>query len=54
LGCGDGKVTAKIALLVENGSVEGIDNSNQMIDLAKNKCSYDNLTLFNEEWLYTR
>jgi trans-aconitate 2-methyltransferase len=35
LGCGDGKVTAEIARLVRDGSVVGIDNSRQMIDLAK-------------------
>lgn len=35
LGCGDGKVTAEIAQLVVDGSVVGIDNSTQMIGLAK-------------------
>lgn len=35
LGCGDGKVTAEIAGLVVNGSVVGVDNSPQMIALAK-------------------
>lgn len=35
LGCGDGKVTVEIAQLVGDGSVVGIDNSRQMIDLAK-------------------
>jgi len=35
LGCGDGKVTAEIARLVVNGSVVGVDNSTQMIALAK-------------------
>ncbi len=37
LGCGDGKVTAEIARLVGDGSVVGVDNSGQMIDLAKEK-----------------
>lgn len=37
LGCGDGKITAEIAQLVGDGSVVGIDNSRQMIDLAKGK-----------------
>jgi trans-aconitate methyltransferase len=37
LGCGDGKVTAEIAQLVGDGSVVGVDNSRQMIDLAKGK-----------------
>lgn len=41
LGCGDGKVTAEIARLVGNGSVVGIDNSRQMIDLAKEKYPED-------------
>lgn len=35
LGCGDGKVTAEIARLVNDGSVVGIDNSRQMLDLAQ-------------------
>jgi trans-aconitate methyltransferase len=39
LGCGDGKVTAEIAQLVNNGSVVGVDNSMQMIGLAKEKHS---------------
>ncbi|MFA6164804.1 MAG: methyltransferase domain-containing protein [Methylobacter sp.] len=39
LGCGDGKVTAEIAQLVGGGSVVGIDNSRQMIELAKEKYS---------------
>lgn len=37
LGCGDGKVTAEIAGLVGDGSVVGVDNSMQMIELAKEK-----------------
>jgi trans-aconitate methyltransferase len=47
LGCGDGKVTAEIARSVGDGSVVGIDNSSQMIDLAKEKYpqdSYSNLS----------
>jgi len=39
LGCGDGKITAEIARLVGDGSVVGVDNSRQMIDLAKEKYS---------------
>jgi trans-aconitate methyltransferase len=39
LGCGDGKVTAEIARLVGDGSVVGVDNSRQMIELAKEKYS---------------
>ncbi|HEY8097467.1 MAG TPA: class I SAM-dependent methyltransferase, partial [Methylobacter sp.] len=41
LGCGDGKVTAEIAGLVGDGSVVGVDNSMQMIELAKEKYSQD-------------
>lgn len=37
LGCGDGKVTTEIAQLVANGSVVGVDNSRQMIELAQEK-----------------
>ncbi len=39
LGCGDGKVTAEIAQLVGHGSVVGVDNSTQMIELAQEKYS---------------
>jgi len=39
LGCGDGKVTAELARLVADGSVVGVDNSRQMIELAKEKYS---------------
>jgi len=35
LGCGDGKVTAELAALVPNGSVHDVDNSPQMIELAR-------------------
>lgn len=35
LGCGDGKVTAAIARIVNCGSTVGIDNSEQMINLAR-------------------
>lgn len=37
LGCGDGKVTAEIAGLVDRGSIIGVDNSKQMIELAQEK-----------------
>jgi len=37
LGCGDGRITAEIAKTVINGSVVGIDNSESMISLAKEK-----------------
>lgn len=34
MGCGDGKVTVEIAELLPDGSVVGVDNSAQMIELA--------------------
>ncbi|GAB1542722.1 class I SAM-dependent methyltransferase [Scytonema sp. NUACC21] len=37
IGCGDGKITAEIATYVPNGSVLGIDNSQEMIDFAQSK-----------------
>ena len=36
IGCGDGKVTAKLAALVSQGKVTGIDSSAEMIDFARN------------------
>ena len=41
LGCGDGKVTAEIANLINNGTVIGIDNSKQMIELAQEKYPFN-------------
>lgn len=35
IGCGDGKVTAKMAALVPMGKVTGIDSSSEMIDFAR-------------------
>jgi trans-aconitate methyltransferase len=37
IGCGDGKVTAKLAKLVPRGQVLGIDSSKEMIDFSRNK-----------------
>ncbi|AMK78757.1 MULTISPECIES: methyltransferase domain-containing protein [Methylomonas] len=37
LGCGDGKVTAEIARIVDRGAVVGIDNSAAMIALAQGR-----------------
>ncbi len=37
LGCGDGKVTAEIATIVDRGTVVGIDNSAAMIELAQGR-----------------
>ncbi|WP_225587700.1 class I SAM-dependent methyltransferase [Methylomonas fluvii] len=37
LGCGDGKVTAEIAAIVDQGTVVGIDNSEAMIALAQRR-----------------
>jgi trans-aconitate 2-methyltransferase len=47
IGCGDGKITSEIASYVPNGSVLGIDNSQEMINFAKSKFSpsdFPNLT----------
>lgn len=44
LGCGDGKISAEIARLVPKGSVTGIDNSEDMIKLAKESYPDKNLT----------
>lgn len=46
IGCGDGKITAQIALQLVEGSVLGIDSSEDMINLAKetfNSKKYPNL-----------
>ncbi|OAI01177.1 class I SAM-dependent methyltransferase [Methylomonas methanica] len=37
LGCGDGKITAEIAGIVDRGAVVGIDNAEAMIALAKHR-----------------
>jgi len=37
IGCGDGKVTAEIAHLLERGSLVGIDSSASMIELARKR-----------------
>lgn len=37
IGCGDGKITAKMALRVQSGFVLGIDSSQDMISFARNK-----------------
>ncbi|MFB2923374.1 MULTISPECIES: methyltransferase domain-containing protein [Aerosakkonema] len=37
IGCGDGKITAELATLVKDGSVTGIDGSEEMIDFARQK-----------------
>lgn len=37
IGCGDGKITAKIAALVPQGSIKGIDSSPEMIDFARKR-----------------
>ena len=41
LGCGDGKLTAEIARRVPNGSVLGIDKSEDMIRFAQEHCRLD-------------
>ena len=37
IGCGDGKITAEITAQVPDGCVTGIDNSEEMINLAAEK-----------------
>lgn len=37
IGCGDGKITIKIAGSLPEGSIVGIDNSGEMIELARRK-----------------
>ncbi|MDR3574501.1 MAG: methyltransferase domain-containing protein [Anaerolineaceae bacterium] len=37
VGCGDGKITAEIAALLPNGSVTGVDLSEEMIALAQQR-----------------
>lgn len=49
VGCGDGKISAKIAKQIPLGSVIGIDVSSEMIDYAQKafpKKDHDNLTFF--------
>jgi Methylase involved in ubiquinone/menaquinone biosynthesis len=46
LGCGDGKVTVELARLVADGSVVGVDNSRQMIDLAKETIRKTSILIF--------
>lgn len=45
LGCGDGKVTAEIALNLKKGGVHGIDSSPEMINLAKKTFSKENIPI---------
>jgi trans-aconitate methyltransferase len=52
IGCGDGKVTAEIASYLKDGNVVGIDNSEEMISLAKNKfpsITYPNLSFIKQD-----
>lgn len=52
IGCGDGKVTAEIASYLKVGNVVGIDNSDEMISLAKNKfpsIKYPNLSFIKQD-----
>jgi trans-aconitate methyltransferase len=41
IGCGDGKITAQLALLLPDGNVTGVDSSHDMIDFAKRNFSSD-------------
>jgi trans-aconitate 2-methyltransferase len=40
IGCGDGKITAEIAKELPDGSIIGVDNSEDMIDLANKNFPY--------------
>lgn len=54
IGCGDGKVTAEIASYLPNGSVLGIDNSENMIDFAQSQfpaSNFPNLTFQHKDAL---
>jgi len=42
IGCGDGKITAEIAGYVPGGGVVGIDSSEEMIELARERFVNDN------------
>jgi trans-aconitate methyltransferase len=44
IGCGDGKITAAIAGIVNKGSAIGIDSSKEMIDFAKQSYPADQYT----------
>ena len=37
IGCGDGKITAQVALLVPRGSIVGLDNSREMLRFARDR-----------------
>jgi trans-aconitate methyltransferase len=37
IGCGDGKITAEVAMLVPRGSVLGLDNSREMLSFARGR-----------------
>ncbi len=49
LGCGDGRLTALLAARVPRGSVLGIDASTNMIRLARDSFTADNLTFAGED-----
>ena len=54
IGCGDGKITAKVARLVPRGSTVGLDNSREMISFAGANLppvSWPNLKFQNMEML---
>ena len=44
IGCGDGRITHKLAAIIQAGSVVGIDQSESMVKLAKDKFNEDNLS----------
>lgn len=55
IGCGDGKITAAIADLLPEGQAVGIDNSREMIELAKKRhigsnMSFESLDIRDLHW----
>ncbi len=52
IGCGDGKITAEIAQSLKNGTVVGLDSSEEMLTLAKQNfppTSYPNLSFIRQD-----
>jgi trans-aconitate methyltransferase len=49
LGCGDGKITTRLAELVPSGSVIGIDSSESMITTAEKDHKAENLVFMQED-----
>ena len=57
IGCGDGKITAEVAMLVPGGSVLGLDNSGEMLSFAHERfppVSWPNLDFQHGDASYLR